>query len=158
VTAVPADFPVLLQDFFQRRLLTERGVSIHTITSYRDTFELLLRYAQQRTGRTPSALTLDDLDAPLILDFLDHLESDRGNSPRTRNLRLTAIRPAYPSSSVCWRSLPRGSTGPRWSSSPARRSPHCWPPRTPAPGAADATPHCSLCSTTAAHASPKPPG
>jgi integrase/recombinase XerD len=92
MTAVPARFPALLQDFFQRRLITERGVSAHTIASYRDTFELLLGYAQQRTGRTPSALTLKDLDAPLILDFLDHLENDRGNSARTRNLRLTAIR------------------------------------------------------------------
>lgn len=87
-----AGFPMLLQEFFQRRLLTERGASAHTIASYRDTFELLLRYAERQTGRTPSALTLDDLDAPLVLDFLDHLEQERGNSARTRNLRLTAIR------------------------------------------------------------------
>ncbi|MGH7574491.1 MAG: tyrosine-type recombinase/integrase [Longimicrobiales bacterium] len=53
---------------------------------------MLLRYAEQRTGRPPTALTLADLDAPLILGFLDHLESERGNTPRTRNLRLTAIR------------------------------------------------------------------
>lgn len=85
-------FPALLQDFFHRRLVSERGASAHTIASYRDTFELLLRYAQQRTGRQPTALALEDLDAPLILAFLDHLESERGNSPRTRNLRLTAIR------------------------------------------------------------------
>jgi len=85
-------FPALLQDFFQRRLVAERGASAHTIASYRDTFELLLRYVEQRTGRTPSALTLNDLDAPMVLAFLDHIEADRGNSPRTRNLRLTAIR------------------------------------------------------------------
>lgn len=85
-------FPALLQDFFQRRLVAERGASAHTIASYRDTFELLLRYAEQRTGRTPSALTLEDLDAPMVLAFLDHLEAERDNSPRTRNLRLTAIR------------------------------------------------------------------
>lgn len=89
---VPTGFPALLQDFFQRRLINERGVSAHTVASYRDTFALLLRYATERTGRTPAELRLDDLDAPFILDFLDHLESDRGNSPRTRNLRLTAIR------------------------------------------------------------------
>ncbi len=85
-------FPALLQDFFLRRLVKERGASAHTIASYRDSFELLLGYLEQRTGRTPSALTLEDLDAPIILAFLDHLESERGNSPRTRNLRLTAIR------------------------------------------------------------------
>jgi integrase/recombinase XerD len=91
VTSATPGFPALLQEFFQR-LVSERGVSAHTIASYRDTFQLLLGYAQQRTGRTPSALTLEDLDAPLVLDFLDHLENVRGNSPRTRNLRLTAIR------------------------------------------------------------------
>ena len=85
-------FPALVQEFFLRRLVAERGASVNTVASYRDTFELLLRYAEQRTGRTPSALTLHDLDAPLVLAFLDHLESERGNSPRTRNLRLTAIR------------------------------------------------------------------
>ena len=62
------------------------------IASYRDTFTLFLGYAAERTGRTPSALTLEDLDAPMVLDFLDHLETQRGNSPRTRNLRLAAIR------------------------------------------------------------------
>jgi site-specific recombinase XerD len=92
MTAGPTGFPALLQDFFQRRLVNERGASVHTIASYRDTFALLLRYTAQRSGRTPSALRLDDLDAPLVLAFLDHLETDRGNGPRTRNLRLTAIR------------------------------------------------------------------
>ena len=85
-------FPALLQAFFQQRLVAQRGVSAQTIASYRDTFELFLRYADQRTGRPPSALTLDDLDAPAVLAFLDHLETERGNSPRTRNLRLTALR------------------------------------------------------------------
>ena len=92
MTPAAIGFPALLQDFFQRRLVAERGASAHTIASYRDTFELLLRYAEQCTGRTPSALTLDDLDAPTVLSFLDHLETERSNSPRTRNLRLTAIR------------------------------------------------------------------
>ena len=53
---------------------------------------MFLGYAAQRIGRTPSALTVSDLDAPMVLDFLDHLETERGNSPRSRNLRLTAIR------------------------------------------------------------------
>jgi len=85
-------FPALVQEFFLRRLIAERGASSHTIASYRDTFELLFRFAERATGRTPSELRLDDLDAPLVLDFLDYLEIQRGNSPRTRNLRLTAIR------------------------------------------------------------------
>jgi len=85
-------FPALLQSFFQQRLVTQRAASAQTIASYRDTFELLLRYTEQTTGRSPSTLALDDLDAPLVLAFLDHLETQRGNCPRTRNLRLTAIR------------------------------------------------------------------
>jgi integrase/recombinase XerD len=85
-------FPALLQDFFRRRLVAERGASAHTIASYRDTFELLLRYAEKHSGRTPSALNLQDLDAPVVLSFLDHLETERSCCPRTRNLRLTAIR------------------------------------------------------------------
>jgi integrase/recombinase XerD len=85
-------FSTLLQEFFHRRLVAERGASAHTIASYRDTFELLLRYLERRTGRTPSALTLQSLDAPAVLSFLDHLENVRGCGARTRNLRLTAIR------------------------------------------------------------------
>lgn len=87
--AVP--FPTLVQDFFQRRLVAERGVSAHTVASYRDTFTLFLRDAEQR-GKTPAALTLEDLAPPAILAFLDRLEAERGNSSRTRNLRLTALR------------------------------------------------------------------
>jgi len=85
-------FPALLQDFFHQRLVAQRGASAQTIASYRDAFELFLRYAEQSTGRPPCALTLEDLDAPAVLAFLDHLEAERGNSARTRNLRLTAIR------------------------------------------------------------------
>ena len=84
--------PALLQDFFHQRLVAQRGASAQTIASYRDTFELLLRYTEQSTGRSPSTLTLNDLDSPQVIAFLDHLETARGNSPRTRNLRLTAIR------------------------------------------------------------------
>lgn len=86
------DFPALLQDFFCQRLLTQRNVTARTVASYRDSFRLLLRYAQAQLHRPPTALTLADLDAPLILGFLDYLEKDRGNGARTRNLRLVAIR------------------------------------------------------------------
>jgi site-specific recombinase XerD len=80
-----------LEAFFTRRLISEKGVSPHTIAAYRDTFRLLLRFAHEQTGKQPAALEFEDLDAPLIAAFLDHLEHQRGNSPRTRNARLAAI-------------------------------------------------------------------
>jgi len=84
-------FGQLVQDFFLRRLIAQRGASARTVESYRDAFELLFGFVEQRTGKPPSALSLADLDAPLVLDFLDHLETGRGNSARTRNARLAAI-------------------------------------------------------------------
>jgi site-specific recombinase XerD len=84
-------FPQLLQDFFLRRLIAQRGASARTVEAYRDAFELLPGFAQRRTGKPPSALGLADLDAPLVLDFLDYLEAERGNAIRTRNARLAAI-------------------------------------------------------------------
>jgi integrase/recombinase XerD len=80
-----------LQAFFTDRLINEKGVSAHTIAAYRDTFRLLLAFAQQHRGKQPCDLDLEDLDAPLIAAFLDHLEQARNNSPRTRNARLSAI-------------------------------------------------------------------
>jgi integrase/recombinase XerD len=81
----------LLQSYFTDRLLRQRHASPNTIASYRDTFRLLLKFAKAKTGKTPSKIRLEDLDAALIGAFLAHLESDRGNSVRTRNARLTAI-------------------------------------------------------------------
>jgi integrase/recombinase XerD len=80
-----------LQAFFTDRLIRQRHASDHTIAAYRDTFKLLLAFAESRTGRAPSKLRITDLDAPLIGAFLDHLETERGNSARTRNARLAAI-------------------------------------------------------------------
>jgi site-specific recombinase XerD len=80
-----------LEAFFVGRLIGEKGASPHTISAYRDTFRLLLSFAQERTGKPPSKLQVEDLDAPLIAAFLDHLEHNRHNSPRTRNARLAAI-------------------------------------------------------------------
>ena len=74
-----------------RRLINERGASARTVESYRDAFELLFGFIEKRRGKSPSKLTMADLDAPLILDFLDHLETDPHNSARTRNARLAAI-------------------------------------------------------------------
>jgi integrase/recombinase XerD len=88
-------FPALIQSFFTERLLTQRRSSAHTISGYRDSFRLLLSFATQRTGKSPADMALSDLDAPLINQFLDHLEVDRGNSVRTRNLRLAAIHSFY---------------------------------------------------------------
>ena len=84
-----------LQAFFTDRLLGQRGASSHTIAGYRDTWRLLLSFAAQRTGKNPCQLDIADLDAPLIAAFLDHLEQHRGNSPRTRNNRLAAIRSLF---------------------------------------------------------------
>jgi site-specific recombinase XerD len=81
----------ILQGFFTDRLIRQRQASDHTITAYRNTIRLLLRFAWQQTGRQPAQLTLDDLDAPLIGAFLHHLETGRGNSVTTRNARLAAI-------------------------------------------------------------------
>lgn len=81
----------VLEGFFTERLIGQRQASAHTVASYRDTFRLLLGFARRRTGKAPSALRLEDLDAVAIGAFLDHLEAERHNSPRTRNNRLAAI-------------------------------------------------------------------
>ena len=75
----------VLQAFFTERLMAQRRASSHTITGYRDTLRLLVGFACAKTGKTPSALDIADLDAPLVAAFLDHLEADRHNTVRTRN-------------------------------------------------------------------------
>jgi site-specific recombinase XerD len=85
-------FACLLQRFFLERLMGQRNVSRHTISSYSDTFRLLLAYAGGRTGKSPSSLAIGDLDERMILGFLDHIEADRGNTASSRNVRLAAIR------------------------------------------------------------------
>lgn len=88
----PPSFATLLQRFFAEHLVQHRSVSPRTVAAYRDTFRLLLLFAERRIGKAPTAVALADLDAPLVLAFLDHLEAERGNGARTRNARLTAIR------------------------------------------------------------------
>ncbi|MCK9908051.1 site-specific integrase [Microbacteriaceae bacterium K1510] len=85
-------FPTLLQRFFVDHLRQQRAVSPHTIAAYRDTFRLFLHFAHCRSGKAPTNLCLSDLDADVILAFLDHLERDRKSSVRSRNARLSAIR------------------------------------------------------------------
>src|SRR5207302_1953359 len=88
---ISASFPSLLQSFFTDRLLRQRQASPHTVATYRDCFRLLLQFAKERLGKMPSQLRIEDLDAPFIGLFLDHLEGTRKNSARTRNVRLGAI-------------------------------------------------------------------
>jgi site-specific recombinase XerD len=72
--------------------MNQRQASPHTISSYRDTFRLLLHFAQQRLHKSPARLAFEEIDAPLIAAFLDDLEKSRRITARSRNLRLTAIR------------------------------------------------------------------
>jgi site-specific recombinase XerD len=81
----------ILEGFFTDRLLRQRHASPHTIAAYRDTFRLLLRFLQASTGVAPSQLRLEDLDADQVNAFLEHLETQRRSTGRTRNARLAAI-------------------------------------------------------------------
>jgi site-specific recombinase XerD len=82
----------LLQRFFTDRLCTQMGASQNTIAVYRDSFRLLLRFASEQRGVAPTKLAVEDLDSTLIGEFLSHVETVRGNSARSRNTRLAAIR------------------------------------------------------------------
>jgi len=88
----PPGFAALVREFFCDRLLNQQHVSPHTVAAYRDTFRLFLAFVQERRRKPSCSLILDDLDAPTVLAFLDDLEKGRGNSARTRNARLVAIR------------------------------------------------------------------
>jgi len=86
------NFPALLEAFFTDRLISQRRVSPHTVVSYRDTFRLLLQFIQKDLGKAPSSLGMGDLTVTLVGTFLDNLEKNRANTPRSRNVRLAAIR------------------------------------------------------------------
>jgi integrase/recombinase XerD len=96
MTPLPSPQPTLvgplLQAFFSEHLCLHKRVSLQTIASYRDSFRLLLQFLHTKTATTPTRLRILDLDASAILGFLEHLEQTRGNSIRSRNARLTAIR------------------------------------------------------------------
>ncbi len=91
----PLTFASVVTRFFTCRLIEQRHASVHTISSYRDTFRLLLRFTHARTSKEPSQLTWEEIDAPLITGFLDDLELQRGITARSRNLRLTAVRSLF---------------------------------------------------------------
>jgi site-specific recombinase XerD len=86
------DLAPLLEGFFIDRLIRQRRASPNTVASYRDTFRLLLGFAQKELGKQPSAMNVGEIDTALIGAFLDHLEKTRGNCARSRNARLAAIR------------------------------------------------------------------
>jgi site-specific recombinase XerD len=90
MTTLPS-FPALLERFFTQRLMQQRRASPHTISSYRDTFRQFLKFAEERLHKPPSRLNFEEIDAPLVVTFLDSLEKQQGLSVRSRNLRLTAI-------------------------------------------------------------------
>jgi integrase len=92
MTDMIPSFPMLLQRFFVDHLRQQRAVSPCTVAAYRDTFKLLLAFTEKAIGKAPTDLVLADLDATLVLAFLDHLERERKNSVRSRNARLLAIR------------------------------------------------------------------
>ena len=92
---LPNTLATALCDFFSNQLPCLRGMSPHTIQSYRDSVVLLLRFVAERCGRPVAALDLADIGAPEVLDFLSHLERERHNSASTRNVRLAALHAFY---------------------------------------------------------------
>lgn len=88
----PPSFPALVQEFFTQYLTRQRALSPQTVACYRDAITLFLRFAAPRLGKAPTSMRLTDISPELILNYLSHLENDRHNSVRSRNLRLTALR------------------------------------------------------------------
>ena len=141
------------------------GASPHTIGGSTDTFRLLLGFATAKTGKRSSALDIADLDAPLIAEFLDHLEHDRHNSVRTRNWRLAAIHSLFgyaagttPNtqrpSDACSPSRPNATSAERSPGSPTPRSTRSSPHPTEARGPADVTTPCSSPPSRPGYGSP----
>ncbi|WP_240975236.1 tyrosine-type recombinase/integrase [Paraburkholderia aromaticivorans] len=88
----PPSFAALVQQFFTEYLVAQRALSPRTVACYRDALLLFLHFACRQLGKAPTTMRLADIQPDLILAFLDHLEQDRKNSVRSRNLRLTALR------------------------------------------------------------------
>jgi integrase/recombinase XerD len=91
-TSIPLSFSRLVQQFFVERLIQQLQASPCTVVAYRDTFRLLLAFVHRELGKQPSDLMLEDLNAPMVLDFLKYLEVERDNCARSRNARFAAIR------------------------------------------------------------------
>ena len=93
-------FAPAVQAFFTTRLITQRAASPDTVSSYRDAIRLLVKYASARSGKAPSALDFADVDHECVAGFLEHLADERGNSPATRNTRLSAIHSLFAASAL----------------------------------------------------------
>ena len=85
-------FAGLVQEFFTDYMVQQRALSPRTVASYRDTFVLLLRFAEDKLRLSAHEMTMANLNARFLSDFLDHLEAQRHNSVRSRNVRLAAVR------------------------------------------------------------------
>jgi site-specific recombinase XerD len=144
-----------LEAYFTQRLIGQRQASPNTVATYRDAWRLLLGYTQQRTGRQPYQLDIADLDAALIGEFLNHLETHRHNSVRTRNARLAAIRSFFAFAALrhpehaqhIARVLtipPNAATGPSSPTSTTKKLTPWWPAPTAVAGPAGVTMPCSL--------------
>ena len=90
--SISPSFASLVQEFFTDYMTRQRALSPQAVASYRDSFVLLLRFAEQTLGKPATAVGLSDLQPKFIASFLEHLERDRGNSTRSRNIRLAALR------------------------------------------------------------------
>src|SRR5260370_21951870 len=91
-----ADFSLLCQSFFSKRLITQRKASSHTVSAYAQTFRLFIAYAQKRLRTSPAMLSLVHLDASFVGEFLDNSQSSRCTGTPSRNARLAALRAMYP--------------------------------------------------------------
>ena len=88
----PPSFAALVQQFFTEYLVAQRALSPRTVACYRDALMLFMDFAGRKLGKAPTAMQLAHMRPELILGFLDHLEHERHNAVRSRNLRLTALR------------------------------------------------------------------
>ena len=84
-----------MQKFFTERLISQLGASMKPIASYRDSFRTLLEFAEIQCGVTSTDMDIPDIDAELVANFSEHVETERGNSLESRNVRVGAIRSLF---------------------------------------------------------------
>lgn len=122
MTRRPADSLFrFVESFFREYLQRVRNASRHTVLAYRDTLRLFFSFVADACGRPVADLRLDDLSLEMVMDFLDHLESNRRNGPSTRNLRMTALRTFF--RHLIRQDPPRGAQYQRVLSLPSKKTP-----------------------------------